>query len=231
MSEDRGSAVHSEGGAARAELGERVGAALKGREKRSSWKAIQRSIVVLTCCAFIIQTGFLITSISKQADALEVQNRALRLQVDALAAQKSDLSARILDNPDLINRHILDVLIAYPELRKYFYGGASVDALRLRLGGGNDTELRIEISRAETVAEMFLDFIESFVNPYYSDIPQMQKGASFREAWDGYFRDLFGTSPEMCRMYRSKSDWWVNPDFVELVKVCKETNATILDGP
>ncbi len=130
----------------------------------------------------------------------------------SIEAQVNHLNIEVLNKPDAINQLILEQIMQYPEIRKYFYEGAEIEQLILE---SPETRARVAI-----VSEMFIDFMESFVNTYYQSVPEMAGNGSFREAWEEYFKDMFETSPVLCLDYLAHPEWYENPDFPEYATRC-----------
>jgi hypothetical protein len=90
--------------------------------------------------------------------------------------------------------------LAYPELRKYFYGGESTPAVSL------DPESEAVRERVLTFAELFADVIERGLDTYRTVDP----AADFRSPMEDYARDILKTSPAVGYLVREHPGWWPN---------------------
>jgi hypothetical protein len=130
----------------------------------------------------------------------------------SINTQVNHLNLDVLNRPDEVNAAILQNMLVYPETRAYFYEGAEPEEL---MSESPDTRERVLI-----IAELFLDFMESFVNGYYKTVPEMDAKGSFRIAWEEYFVDVFSNSPVLCLEYHKNIEWYVNPDFPDYTVKC-----------
>ncbi len=122
---------------------------------------------------------------------------AFQAQQHALEAQRNALTAQVFASIDQQNAEITKLIFANPKLRPYFDAGLPPSKAK--------TELRPQI---EIIAEMYLDFIETFDNDFLRSLPGMEPGGKYDAVWSSYFRDLFARSPALCERYLKTPDWY-----------------------
>jgi len=167
------------------------------------------SSVVRTWSAFkAVEVAFLAGSIA----FLGIQSF---LQTKALQAQERALIAQIDQNLTQQNNDINKLFIENPKLRAYFYDSASLPT---------DTD---EKAQVETIAELYLDFIEQFANEHTQALPGMQPGGPFWTAWNNYFAKLFARSPSLCKRYADTKDWYTEKHFGPLVSANCQKNLSV----
>ncbi len=134
------------------------------------------------------------------------------LQRSALQAQERALAAQVVQAIDLQMGEITKVFLTYPELRPYFDDGMSA------ANATGDLKARID-----TVAEMYLDFIELFDNEHVKSLPNMHEDGEYAKTWRRYFTDLFSRSPALCQRYLVTKDWYTERVFTQHTKAgCKK---------
>jgi hypothetical protein len=108
----------------------------------------------------------------------------------------SRAKSEIYETVDRILYHFLE----YPDLRKYFYGGAELPDASSET---DPDELR---ERVLTFAELFVDVIERGLDTYQSVDP----AADFQSPMEDYARDMFATSPAIRLWINEHPGWWPN---------------------
>jgi len=91
---------------------------------------------------------------------------------------------------------ISKIFIEHPDLRPYFYDEKPI---------ATDDVNRNAVLQ---LSEMYLDFIESFQDDYVYKLPGMAEDGKYRLQWDLYFRDMFATSPTLCKVAKEKQKWY-----------------------
>lgn len=91
---------------------------------------------------------------------------------------------------------ISKVFVDHPRLRPYFYDGKPLEE--------SDPDFQL----VETLAEMFLDFIDSFEDPPIKMLNGMEKDGKNWVLWKKYFTDTFSSSPVLCRLATEEQDWY-----------------------
>lgn len=101
---------------------------------------------------------------------------------------------------------ISKVFVDHPRLRPYFYDGKQVKK------GDPDFDAVM------AVAEMYLDFIDSFQDDYVFDLPGMAKDGENRRLWNQYFKDIFVSSPALCAYAKEKKHWYSEDTLSSYIK-------------
>lgn len=122
---------------------------------------------------------------------------AFQAQQQALEAQRNALTAQVFASIEQQNAEITKLIFANPKLRPYFDAGSPPSKAK--------KELRPQI---EIIAEMYLDFIETFDNDFQRSLPGMELGGKYDAVWSTYFKDLFARSPALCERYLKTPDWY-----------------------
>lgn len=118
-----------------------------------------------------------------------------RISSRAVAAQTlQNLTQEVIE--------ISKIMVEYPELRPYFYEGEPI------------TRDDPNYSRVMAVAEMYLDFLESFQDDYVRSLNGMGEGGEVWDYWENYFKDMFATSPTIC-LLSIETQHWYSTDFTK----------------
>ena len=59
-----------------------------------------------------------------------------------------------------------------------------------------------------SVADLHLDFFDSFDDPLVRELPGMDSNGKYWPLWEKYFIDTFSTSPALCQRYEETKDWY-----------------------
>jgi hypothetical protein len=131
--------------------------------------------------------------------AYQTQIEAIRAQEKALTAQQWALTEQVFARLDIHNFEINKFVFENPDVRKFFYGGVQPPTK-------NDAKSAKTREQIATLAEMYLDFIETFDNDYLRKMPDMELGGKYDEVWKNYFLALFEKSPALCQRYLKVSN-------------------------
>jgi len=146
----------------------------------------------LTASALVFagfQTMFLRRSVTEQTIQTKLSRNAVTAQTWQGLTQKGS--------------EISKVFIDYPHLRPYFYESKPIST--------NDANYNAVMS----VAELYLDFIDSLADDYVYDLPGMEPNGKYRVLWDRYFKDTFASSPALCACAKEKQSWYSSDEFNE----------------
>jgi len=91
---------------------------------------------------------------------------------------------------------ISKVFIEHPELRPYFYENKPFSR--------EDPNYHA----VSSVAEMYLDFLEAFIDDYVANLPGMEPNGVNRVLWDKYFTDMFASSPALQSIAKAEQKWY-----------------------
>lgn len=126
--------------------------------------------------------------------AYQTQIEAIRAQEKALTAQQSALTEQVFARLDMHNFEINKLVFENQDMRKYFYDEVQPPT-------DNNAKSAKTREQIATLAEMYLDFIETFDNDYLRKLPEMELGGKYDEVWKNYFLALFKKSPALCQRY------------------------------
>lgn len=153
------------------------------KEKTSEHWALARSIaIIITCISATISLFFIAKSIDAQTEATKIQATATKSQV--------------WQNLTMPGREISKILIDNPQLKPYFY-----DAKPINKNDKNYTKSLL-------IAELYIDYIESFFDDYVYDLPKMDEGGEYRKMWEDYFMNVFLASPIMKQYLKENSQYY-----------------------
>jgi len=120
-------------------------------------------------------------------DAIELSRSQTKLSSDAVAVQ----AWQYLGQPGTA---ILKVFVDHPDLRPYFYDGKTSDS--------NDPNYGIVM----TVAEMYLDYFDSFTDPFVRSLDGMEEGGKNWVLWERWFREMMESSPMLYALAEEMKD-------------------------
>ena len=80
------------------------------------------------------------------------------------------------------------VFVDKPHLWKYFHDGVA-------------PQDPLETAQASALADMHLDWFDSFDDKFVFDLPRMEAGGEDRLKWEAYFARAFKASPILCQRY------------------------------
>jgi hypothetical protein len=99
---------------------------------------------------------------------------------------------------------IQKAFIEHPELRPYFY-----EKKPFRREDKN-------YQAVATIAEMYLDWFDSFGDDYVAELPEMGPNGEQRKMWEKFFKDMFKTSEALQDMAKEKvREQWYSADLLK----------------
>ncbi len=99
----------------------------------------------------------------------------------------------------MLNSHMIEidkVFIERPYIWPYFCSGKHIDS--------KDKNFLLVMS----VADLHLDFFDSFDDPLVRELPGMDSKGEYWPIWETYFIDTFSKSPALCQRYEETKDWY-----------------------
>lgn len=151
----------------------------------------------------VVRTATMVISSSATALAMMFvgfQSCQLRNTITEQTAQtklsRNAVTAQTWQNLTQPGYAISRVFVDHPNLRPYFYNSKSLD------------KADPNFDAVMAVAEMFLDFFDSFEDGYVYDLPGMAVGGEFRVLWERYFQDMFTLSPALCACAMERRGWY-----------------------
>lgn len=145
-----------------------------------------------------VQEWTLILNVASIASSIAVVVTLIFLKTQTQCAVDASRS----QNHSILREEMLkidEVFIQYPEIRKYFYEGVSIDT--------SDALY----PRAEAAAEMLLDITEHMLGQAIL-FPRLHQKSNdekkFWQTWDTYIVDMFVTSPLLLAYLQKKHQWY-----------------------
>lgn len=110
------------------------------------------------------------------------------------------------------------IFVDHPKLRPYFYDGKSIKK--------SDHNYAAVMS----IAELYLDYIDSMQDEYVFELPGMAEGGENRKLWDRFFKDMFSTSPALCSYATEKQNWYSPGEFDKYMPIVRQENQKSSSG-
>lgn len=154
--------------------------------KYQKWHLIILSAALILSIITVVRVG-------QQVGNLAYQTKR---NTEALALQKRSVEAQtwqmITQQMVQINR----LFIEHPDLYPYFNDKKGIQ---------KDESIYPKVI---AMADMLLDFMDTFEDDYVRSLPHMQDNEKFWTAWQNYFEDQFRISPALCNRFNEIRSWY-----------------------
>jgi hypothetical protein len=188
----------------------------ESRTMRSSWyqkleartSIYERFDLLLTSAGWIVSTmvvGLGIWQIHlleeesrRQTKVLETQVRQVHLLDEENKRQTLFLEAQVWRSIGEEGARITSLIATHPEVRPYFEDRVSI------------SRRDKNFNRVMAIAEMKLDFIDSFEDDYVRSLRGMEANGKYWVLWQKYFYEMFENSPALCRRYKDLKDTYTS---------------------
>jgi hypothetical protein len=152
------------------------------------------SVSILVLWLGVKQVYLLEDESRRQTKSLETQVRQVGLLDEENKRQTLFLEAQVWRSVGEEGARINSLIVTYPDVRPYFE-----DKWRISRRNRN-------YARVMAIAEMKLDFIDSFDDEYVRSLRGMQDNGKYWVLWQKYFYGMFESSPALCIRYSELKD-------------------------
>lgn len=162
------------------------------RQKRNELRIAMVGVVVVLCVGVLqtcVQNRDQTRAIETQSRSIEAQTNSIGVQNASLLAQKEAFEAQVWQMITQQQTEISKLLVEKPHLLPYFFDGTRIKSKEKNY------------AQVMTVADLYLDLIDTFDDDYVRKLPKMAVSGENWALWEKYFKGLFENSTALCERY------------------------------